>query len=78
MKHEITQAISSHPVSTGVATAAAGLPIIDLLDYASSLTTLIAGVTGIAVSYFLIQNHRSNIKINEYRLERMKDRDDGQ
>ena len=76
MKHEITQAISSHPVSTGVATTMAGLPIVDLLNYASSVTTLIAGAMGIAVSYFFIQYHRSNIKINEYRLERMKERDD--
>lgn len=73
MRHGILEAASSHPISTGVATTIMGLPIVDLLDWASSVTTLIAGCMGIAVSYFFIQYHRSNIKINEYKLEKLKE-----
>lgn len=72
MKQEIAEAISSHPVSTGVATTILGLPVVDLLDLASNLTTLIAGCMGIAVSYFFIQYHRSNIKINDLKIAQMQ------
>lgn len=65
MSKEIIEAAANHPISTGIATTVAGLPIVDLLDLASNVTTLIAGVMGIAVSYFFIQFHRSNTKVNE-------------
>lgn len=73
MKQNVTDAITSHPISAGVATTVFGLPIVDLLDYASSVTTLIAGVMGIVVAYFVIQFHRTNIKLNEYKLKQMRD-----
>ena len=78
MSHEISQAIASHPVSTTLATTLMGIPIVDLLNYASSATTLIAGCMGIAVSWFFIQYHRSNIRINEYKLEKMKEDENDQ
>lgn len=76
MKHGIAEAISSHPISTGVATTIMGIPVIDLLDLASNITTLIAGCMGIAVSYFFIQYHRSNIKLNEAKIEKLKESSD--
>ena len=76
MNKGVVEAAASHPVSTGVATAMAGIPVVDLLDLASNVTTLIAGCMGIAVSYFFIQYHRSNIKLNEYRIKKILEEQD--
>jgi hypothetical protein len=76
MKPGIVDAVSNHPITAGVATTIMGIPIVDIMDLASNVTTLIAGCMGIAVSFFFIQYHRSNIRLNEYRLKKMQEDDD--
>jgi hypothetical protein len=75
MKGEVIEALASHPISAGIATAAISAPVIDWFGIASNITTLIAGCMGIAVAHFVIRNHRSSTALNEYKLKRMKDED---
>ena len=70
MSHEITDALVSHPATTGVVAATATSGIANWFDLLGDVVGLIACVASIGVSWIVFMKHK-------YDLDRMKAEDDG-